>query len=310
MSFINANESTELSKMDIRDLNILVDLLNEYDLELRDSLNLNTNVTFGIEIESEFADTGKIEKEIKAINLGNTWQLKDDYTLDSGIEISSPIFKDENKTYKEIELVCNIFKKYSRIGEHSGGHIHIGSQILESEDNLFALINFWSLFEHVIYRFTNGEYLNIRPSAEMYATPLRCLSLPTKYNFTKYNNIMVDSCIRLSNISSFKIRRIRNTIEFRAPNGTFEPVIWQNNLNLFAKMIEKVKSIDVEKMYYDYFNNFSISVDEYNKIYFEDAIRFADLIFDKNIDKMYFLKQYLKNNCVSNRYVKSKKFVK
>ena len=33
-------------------------------------------------------------------------------------------------------------------------------------------------------------------------------------------------------------------------------------------------------------------------------------IFDKNIDKMYFLRQYLKNNDVSNRYVKTKRFVK
>lgn len=310
MDFINANENTELLKMDMKDLNILLNLLNEYNLELRDNLNLNKNITFGIEIESEFADITNIENEIELDGLKNTWQLKDDYTLDNGIEISSPILKDDSRAYKEIELVCNIFKKYSKIGVHSGGHIHIGSQILESEHNILALVNFWSLFEHVIYRFTNGEYLNIRPSADLYATPLRCLSLPSPYNFSKYNNVMVDSCIRLCNISSFKNKKIRNTIEFRSPNGTFEPVIWQNNLNLFTKMIEKVKTIDVEKLYYDYFSNFSISVNEYNKIYFEDAIRFADLIFDKNIDKMYFLRQYLKNNDVSNRYVKTKRFVK
>ena len=114
----------------------------------------------------------------------------------------------------------------------------------------------------------------------------------------------------ITRLFSVKNKKTRNTIEFRSPNGTFEPVIWQNNLNLFTKMIEKVKTIDVEKLYYDYFSNFSISVNEYNKIYFEDAIRFADLIFDKNIDKMYFLRQYLKNNDVSNRYVKTKRFVK
>ena len=115
MDFINTNENTELLKMDTNDLNILLNLLNEYDLELRDNLNLNKNITFGIEIESEFADIINIENEIELKGLKNTWQLKDDYTLDNGIEISSPILKDDSRTYKEIELVCNIFKKYSKI---------------------------------------------------------------------------------------------------------------------------------------------------------------------------------------------------
>ena len=70
MDFINTNENTELLKMDTNDLNILLNLLNEYDLELRDNLNLNKNITFGIEIESEFADIINIENEIEMKKYG------------------------------------------------------------------------------------------------------------------------------------------------------------------------------------------------------------------------------------------------
>ena len=54
----------------------------------------------------------------------------------------------------------------------------------------------------------------------------------------------------------------------------------------------------------DYLSN------DYNDLNIDEAIEFCDLIFKKNIDKIYFLRQYLKNNEVSNHegLVKAKKF--
>ena len=49
----------------------------------------------------------------------------------------------------------------------------------------------------------------------------------------------------------------------------------------------------------------------YNNIDIESAIELADLIFDKNIDKVYFLRQYIKNYEVGNEKLqKGKKFTK
>ena len=50
--------------------------------------------------------------------------------------------------------------------------------------------------------------------------------------------------------------------------------------------------------------------DSYNDIYYDQAIELCDLIFNKNIDKIYFLRQYLKNNSVSHsdNFIKAKKF--
>ena len=49
---------------------------------------------------------------------------------------------------------------------------------------------------------------------------------------------------------------------------------------------------------------------DYNEINLDEAIEFCDLVFKKNIDKIYFLRQYLKDNEVSNHegLVKAKKF--
>ena len=46
--------------------------------------------------------------------------------------------------------------------------------------------------------------------------------------------------------------------------------------------LQQIKSIGENKYRYDL-------------IYVEDALEFADLVFDNNLDKMYFLRQYFKN---------------
>ena len=48
---------------------------------------------------------------------------------------------------------------------------------------------------------------------------------------------------------------------------------------------------------------------EYNSINLNKAIELADLIFDNNLDKVYFLRQYLKNFATSkNEDEKAKQF--
>ena len=51
----------------------------------------------------------------------------------------------------------------------------------------------------------------------------------------------------------------------------------------------------------------------YNEIYIEQALELADMIFNNNLDKVYFLRQYLKDFQDNYRVygaVKAKKFIK
>ena len=47
--------------------------------------------------------------------------------------------------------------------------------------------------------------------------------------------------------NNYKTYQKDNTIEFRFPNGTLNPIIWQNNINVFTKMMLYVQSGSVNQ---------------------------------------------------------------
>ena len=104
--------------------------------------------------------------------------------------------------------------------------------------------------------------------------------------------------VNFDNVQNTKKFKQDNTIEFRCPNGTLEPAIWQNNVNLCIKLLQ-------------YSCNSQYNDDLINK-------RFSDGLTDKelnlnlyNVDKIYFLKQYLKSlDTPRKEFQKAKKMVK
>ena len=56
----------------------------------------------------------------------------------------------------------------------------------------------------------------------------------------KLSSITRNQAVNFKNIGSYE----KDTIEFRCPNGTLNPVIWQNNINLFVHLLEYAKSPD------------------------------------------------------------------
>jgi len=117
---------------------------------------------------------------------------------------------------------------------------------------------------------------------------------------------------------SFDEPSIDDHLEIRCNNGTLKAEIAQNDINLVAHIIRAVNEsmIDeeyVEKEYekyrrkrYNFMVPYMVIVDEkegerynrllegFNKIRLNKAMKLADMIFDTDIDKFYFLKQYLK----------------
>ena len=111
---------------------------------------------------------------------------------------------------------------------------------------------------------------------------------------------------------------IYDNLEIRCFNGTLWPEVSQNNINLIVSIVRAVHEgkIDekyVERQYLLYLKNtynFDHSsaifynydeVDEYNKILkgfseidIKKAMKLADMIFDDDRDKLFFMKQYLK----------------
>ena len=60
-------------------------------------------------------------------------------------------------------------------------------------------------------------------------------------------------------------------------------------------------------------NKKNYQIYSYNQIYLEQALELCDMIFDNNLDKIYFLRQYLKSFETTfriDKLVKCKKFTK
>jgi len=327
--YLPSSDNTEISKINPGDLHELLLLLNNFYLTLRDNLDLDQSITFGLEIECEKSNDKKIKKDLNSLTLNDKWLVVPDRSLDQGIEIVSPILKDNKRNWIDLEKVCSVINKYAIIDRNAAGHVHVGSHILGKErESWINFIMLWSVYENIIYRFSYGEYLSARPSLKEYALPI---SSSLWYDYEKIidYNINLESMIErimygkysafnLMNVYLSKINRFLkgNTIEIRCPNGTLNSVIWQNNVNFFTKLLLYCRS---EKFNNDIVcqrkrinSDEYISLVYYDEIFLDQALELCDMIFDNNLDKLYFLRQYLKSFEVSNNndYIKAKPVTK
>ena len=87
----------------------------------------------------------------------------------------------------------------------------------------------------------------------------------------------------------------------------------KNNINLFTKMLIYAKSNEfdsliVHQRHEENKNNYE-DLEMYREIYLDEALEFCDIIFNNNLDKIYFLRQYLKSLQVydgKDKYIKGK----
>lgn len=304
---IKPDENTLLSNMSKNMQDLFLELLTDYSLEYRNTLNFKKTTTFGYEIEFENADIDIIRKYLNKKN--RELFLLFDPSLKKGAEIPTPILKDNKKSWKEIDNLCNFLQKHSEIKETCGGHIHVGKQVLgDSNKSLLNFLKLWSTYEHVIYYFSYGEDKKPREAIKEYAKPISNDFWQT-YNEYK-DNLLVPKEEIIKKVTITRNRGVSlkyllfyerpeiDTVEFRCPNGTLNPITWQNNTNLFVKLLEysKTQSFDNttiqlrHKKRQDIYSN----LNKYNIIYLKDALELSDLIFTNNLDKIYFLKQYIK----------------
>jgi len=287
-------------------------------IKYRDTLNLPSDITFGVEIEYEGVIRDRITINMYDItyfeeqyeNWQNTFEPDLELSLlgnDYNGEIKSPILKDNNITWANLELTLNILNKNNAIiTDNCGGHVNIGAHILEGNPKYYRnLLLLWILYEKEIYKFSSGEYEKIRNTKYSVidrVAPLLHQHLnyiledwnkePILYNYLFYSNSFITD--KAHDVSLFKVSdgnyKEDNVIEFRLPNGTLKEEIWQNNINFFSKFVLACKKdLDIEKIVYD--------IRHKN----HDLLSLADLVFDNVIDKENFLIQSLKFNNIYNK---------
>ena len=337
-SILDIDDNTSLLKLRGSDLQEFLVFLDDYDIKYRDQLNFEEKDTFGIEIEYEKINKNK-HKKMEVLEYSGafpSWKFVFDSSLYHGCEVDSPILKDTKEAWQGLKDICEHLRKYSIIWYNCGGHIHISATSLG--EDLKVWINFlklWQTYENIIFRFSYGEYLTPRPRIIRFAYPIsnELEKILTKENldscvdpysiiWSSLFDLEKDNAVNLNHIEDLKKNQYGNTIEFRCPNGTLNPIVWQNNINLFMHLLMYSRSLNYNKDIVD--NRYNINKEKYfrgleaidliriyNEIYLEQSLELADMLFDNNLDKINFLKQYLKSFEVGTKNLqKSKTFSK
>lgn len=329
-TFINEKRNDEFSLLRGIDLQDLLVETENYLLEYRDKLNLPDDITFGVEIEYEKAlrliTNRFVDKNLKG------WYSAGDGSLSSGGEITSPIMTDEIKYWQELQKVCNhLSKRKADTLHNAGGHIHVGVHVLGEDIEAWkSFLKLYTAYENIIFRFVYGDKISGRKSLSKYAPPIAdslyrvMRSIKEADTLSEINWALPTyeryAALNFRNVSFSNPGQIyeHNTLEFRSPNATTNAVIWQNNINTFTKMLVASRDKVMDEEFLDYkleheYLPYSENKYLYNNVNLKNVLEFVDLVFDNNLDKIYFLRQYLKN--FQNNYgiktaVKAKKFVK
>lgn len=338
--YLNPMDNDMLSMMTKKDINEILLYLDRYYLEYRNLLGISSDITFGMEIEMEHfkggvADFWPFEVEINRIVGNNDWTVKNDITLTWGRELATEIYNDSIKTWEDIRNVCEFCQLYGEIGIKCAGHINIGSQIFGNESLYwYRFLKLWGIYENIIYRFGYGEYLTHFPFISYSAKPLakvisdkmdlfeskinmgafdvlNCLfDRGTNIDFLKKNAV---SFLMMYNFENYNVLQENCRVEIRNFLGTLDEIIWQNNVYFIVSLMLYCKN---DKFDEDILNKRRLEVDgifgdldAYSKVYLDQALELSDLIFNNNIDKIYFLRQYLKSFEVGDKcFVKARKF--
>ncbi len=322
-----------------KDLITLLNQINHFDLSYRSTLSLEDQVTFGIELEEEGVSLDQVEWFLYQHHIKH-WKTDTDGSLKGpSCEIKSPILHDQENDWKQLKKICIFLKKNGAISNrNAGGHLHIGTQILGLNYQYWEnFLKLYACYEPVLFRFGYGDKLTPREKLMHYATPRRKVvkqilrELPkgnsdVQLLFSPISNCLLDhrGAIAFGSrtfYTSTPEEGKDKTIEFRFPNATTEEVIWQNNINTFCKMMTScTQGIDQDFLDYKFAkqeekgwpSDYADSL-IYQEILLKDALEFADLVFDNNLDKYYFLRQYFKGFQVAHgneKCIYAKSFIK
>ena len=304
--FLSSKKNTRLSNLRGTNLLDLLYVVENFDFEYRKKLFFDESITFGTEIEYEHFRRRKVNKFIN-YNYPE-WVSKKDTSCSFGGEIASRILNNDSLSWKELYNICYYLRsKKTDMYHKASSHVHVSDKLIGDLVGLKKSLKLYTVFEPIYFRFACGEIMYPRKTMIEYARPI---GIHLYKNMDKINKaealyLMIPPLDRRSSIN---FDTGKDTVEFRIFNGTKYATIHQNNINLSVNSLLAPSKGLIDEEYLDYRlkNNF-LSTPENIPLYFElllqDALYLSDFVFDNNLDKVYFLRQYIKTfnkNCKMN----------
>ena len=258
----NADE-LNLSEKEKKDLSYILKLREQPSVKKFKKFNLPEQMTVGIEIESE----GNASRIIEEYFHFGEWKAKEDVTLRRGVEVVSPILSSTDKDAEELYTVLEWIQSLDQTtSERCGAHIHIGADYLTSKQAYLIFQMIWCNLENVLYAICNETGTVPRETVLKYAPPMSpkmekaietgVINLEDEESLDKFiGELKTIQDRRYSGINFLNIKDGINTIEFRIANGTLNPDLWVDNVNLFGGILaisqeiaESKDNIKLEKL--------------------------------------------------------------
>lgn len=212
-------------------------------------IKIPEGMTVGIEIEAANLEVNN--------SIFKRWKSKEEESVENGAEYTSPILTGSKGDSEEIYFVCNALKTMGAIvnGE-CGGHIHIGEKFLTTAQSYRNLVELWCNSEEILYAISNreGEITRLK-AVEKHAVPLsgkieKAIKRQQIYvddRTREWDLLMSLIDIQKDRYSSVNFKnyahRIKETIEFRLSNGTLDPDVWVENINLFGGIVNSAERL-------------------------------------------------------------------
>ncbi len=302
----------------LRDKAYMRNKLNElfgFDNYSLKEIDLPKDMTIGIKIESE-GDSSVI---LNNLELLKDWTSKNDFSLQNGVEVTSPILKpckdDEVSIYEACKMIslCD-----QEITLRCGGHVHIGASYFGNDMDAYRnFVELYSNCENILYIISNEKEEVPRIRVLEYGNPISgklekaladgSISFDNIYDVDSFaNEIYKVQNSKFNGINFQNLGLFKNTIEFRMANGTLVPNVWISNINLFGGMMVASKKVselrrkdcsklmDEEKEFLHLFDKISlkdISVDDKLDIFLKLVV--------KEEDRALYMERYILNNMMN-----------
>ena len=314
---VDTSKGTILTGLSRSDLDAFIERARSEEFAFRKRLNFPSLYTFGNEVEINCFFTDYVKDFLKTFNDRHYLYEDDRYEKrhepTASAEIVTPILTNEQYNWAIFKDLYDSLKyDGATVSDNTASHIHVGTHMINTPHELALLLKTLVVFEPIIFRFGYG--LGDKPrtfiEAEYGQSNHAMISSPRKVSrfvsalehFDKSKkDELTDEFKSFStigyryrtafNFNQFDFRKLffdvhRDTpstydnLEIRCFNGTLWPEIVQNNINLIIGIIRAVHEGKI--------------LHGFSAINMKKAIKLADMIFDDDKDKLYFMKQYLK----------------
>ena len=265
----------------------------------RETMNIPEKTDFGLEIEIQGVDNSK--KEI-VTNIDSNLKCKEDLSLNNrGFEITTPVYNNRKEDLLLLRELSLALKELNPVFDNCSFQVNYNNNF-----NIKEQINFikvFSYYEKILYRFSKGSDERFRDTINIYANlvyPEFIFEYKNNYYMPEYSLLYFQNAKRYG----INYKTYDKLIEFRTPNGTVDYSLWLNYINSFYFLLDAIKNKKfdmekIEKYILDYENNlnerYSLSYGDF-EIELEKCLELIDILFTDDMDKIYFLKQYIGNS--------------